>query len=50
MKLECLTKKDTSVRYEYCSPDWHIGSCSPADQCGPDYGEDCMPDCGPDND
>lgn len=36
--------------YVNCSPDDYDEPCSPeTDDCGPDYGSDCMPDCGPED-
>jgi len=45
--FKCLTVQRGYSNSNDCGPDW---GCSPeVSSCGPDYGEDCMPDCGPED-
>lgn len=47
--FERLTNGVKKKRNSGCWPE-DYGTCSPeTDDCGPDYGTDCMPDCGPED-
>lgn len=49
-ELKCLTNDYSLESHNSCDPDFSIGSCSPSDPCGPDYGTGCMPGCDPADD
>lgn len=53
MSFECLTHAySCDATSGYCHPYGDGDSDVPSSEslCGPDYGGDCMPDCGPEND